>query len=193
MSTDLKSIWDIKCTIEIYSTCLSHHPQEPQQPLQPTPAPQTHLNISVLTSSTLATPRFQSFIKSLHPNTTLKENACHEGFICRTWHFRVPFAPRMAHHLQMHYLLNFQEIVNLIKTQVHPGIPDVMAKRSCCEDHQRISYPCKVLWPESIISPLNILQHTYQCTSIFLYQSALCTTVPQHIWNTNLHAAPDCD
>ena len=43
-----------------------------------------------------------------------------------------PYTLTMAHTLQVHYLLNLPQIGNLITTQMHPGVSEVMAKWLSC-------------------------------------------------------------
>ena len=119
-------------------TCQHHHPEEPWQPLQPTPATEylrQHLgtNLHCNGSEYLITTDYHSKMPiicriSNIPMQCFNDNIYHEGVICRTWDSKIPthWQWPTIHKCPICWVSHSME---MWPQQVQWGIPKVLAKQ----------------------------------------------------------------
>ena len=69
------------------------------------------------------------FVDCLHPNVVLQRQYLSWRNYLQNMGFQCLYILTMNHNLQMHCLLSLPQSDNQITSEVHPGIPEVMAKQ----------------------------------------------------------------
>ena len=198
---------DIKCAVEACATCQHHHPQEPQQPLKPTPAPECpwqHLGADFMHfdgNKYLIVIDYYSkmpFVHKIPPSqcnaakmiSILKELFAEHG-IPESLH--MDNGPQFTSALFAEFATdwNFDHCTSAPTNPCSNGQVEAAMKivKGLLTQSKYSGQDPYLALLAYCSTPMDAHMHS---PGEMLYQCALCTTVPQHIHHTDPHATADC-